>query len=226
MLNTIWCLKACMLIMYSRMTVTTNYLKYVRWLAIYVSIGWVAVEIAFFTLCIPFKGYWGMPPPNPQCTTLEHYAMIQAVFNLSSDVCMLFIPIPIVLSLSLPLKQKMVLSIVFSMGLFVVSDSRPTLHEPYLTQARSLLRSLPNILTSKTCMTQPTCSGTRANAQSLFTSPTSPASGLSSAKKSASSEPIPPRTNNLTPHFLATARAPLRGCSAVNTSPHSNPTTN
>jgi hypothetical protein len=109
--------------MYSRMTVTTSYLKYVRWLAIYVSIGWVAVEIAFFTLCIPFKGYWGMPPPNPQCTTLEHYAMIQAVFNLSSDVCMLFIPIPIVLSLNLPLKQKIVLSFVFSMGIFVVSLS-------------------------------------------------------------------------------------------------------
>lgn len=120
MLNTIWTLKACMLFMYYRMTVTTVYLKYVRWLAMYVAVGWVAVEIAFFTLCIPFKGYWGMPPPNPQCTTLEYYAMIQAVFNLSSDIAMLLIPLPMIISLSLPLKQKLVLSVVFSMGTFVV----------------------------------------------------------------------------------------------------------
>jgi hypothetical protein len=123
MLNVIWCLKACMLFMYARMTIGTTHMKLVKYLAIYVAIGWVSVEIAFFTACRPFKGYWGMPPPNPQCTTLEHYAIIQAVFNISSDLCMLAIPLPMVVSLKLPLKQKIVLAFVFSMGSFVV---RPT----------------------------------------------------------------------------------------------------
>ncbi|KAF2118445.1 hypothetical protein BDV96DRAFT_386512 [Lophiotrema nucula] len=120
MLNVIWSLKVCMLFMYARMTAGTKYLKWVKYLGIYVFLGWLAVEIAFFTACRPFQGYWGMPPPNPQCTTLEHYAMVQAVFNISSDICMLAIPLPMIVSLSLPLKQKIVLSIVFSMGAFVI----------------------------------------------------------------------------------------------------------
>lgn len=59
MLNVIWTLKCCMLFMYARMTQGTKHLKYVKYLAIYVAIGWVAVETAFFTACRPFKGYWG-----------------------------------------------------------------------------------------------------------------------------------------------------------------------
>lgn len=64
MLNLIWSIKVCMLFMYARMTEGTNHKKWVKYLAIYVGIGWVAVEITFFTSCRPFKGYWGMPPPR------------------------------------------------------------------------------------------------------------------------------------------------------------------
>ncbi|ORY04034.1 hypothetical protein BCR34DRAFT_617622 [Clohesyomyces aquaticus] len=120
MLNVIWSLKVCMLFMFARMTVTTKYRPWVNYLAIYVGVGWVAVETAFFTTCRPFKGYWGMPPPDPQCTTLVHYAIVQCIFNLSSDIGMLLIPLPMVISLSLPLKQKLVLAVIFSMGIFVI----------------------------------------------------------------------------------------------------------
>lgn len=129
MLNVIWTLKACMLFMYARMTQGTRHRRYIKLLAAYVIIGWIAVEITFFTACRPFNGYWRVPPPDPQCTTYEHYAIIQAVFNLSSDFGMLIVPIPIIMSLSLPLKQKFILGIVFSMGAFVVS-SPPLIHLP------------------------------------------------------------------------------------------------
>jgi hypothetical protein len=57
-----------------------------------VFIGWFATEITFFTACQPFEGYWGMPPPDPQCTTLQKYAIVQGCFNISSDVVMICIP--------------------------------------------------------------------------------------------------------------------------------------
>ncbi|KAF2682669.1 hypothetical protein K458DRAFT_390591 [Lentithecium fluviatile CBS 122367] len=120
MLNVIWTLKACMLFMYARMTQGTRHRKYIQWLAIYVALGWVAVEVTFFTACRPFQGYWGVPPPDPQCTTYQHYAIVQAVFNLSSDFGILIVPLPVIASLTLPLKQKIVLGIVFSMGAFVI----------------------------------------------------------------------------------------------------------
>ncbi|TID16332.1 hypothetical protein E6O75_ATG11450 [Venturia nashicola] len=123
MLNVIYTLKACLLIMYFRLTNGTTFKKWVKYLSIYVLIGWIATEIAFFTACMPFSGYWAVPPPNPQCTTLQHYAYVQATFNISSDIMMLFIPIPMFVSLRLPLKQKIVLCAVFSMGVFVITAS-------------------------------------------------------------------------------------------------------
>lgn len=121
MLTGIYSLKACLLIMYARLTNGTTFKKWVKYLSVYVVIGWVSTEIAFFTACTPFAGYWAVPPPNPQCTTLQHYAIVQATFNISSDLAMLFIPIPMFISLRLPLKQKVVLCGVFSLGIFVVS---------------------------------------------------------------------------------------------------------
>jgi hypothetical protein len=92
----------------------------VFYLAIYVAIGWCATEIAFFTACRPFHGYWAMPPPNPQCTTLQQYAIVQACFNISSDSLMLFIAIPLLLRLNVSWKQKAVLLLIFGMGIFVI----------------------------------------------------------------------------------------------------------
>ncbi|KAH4807747.1 hypothetical protein HBH61_127350 [Parastagonospora nodorum] len=120
MLNVIWVLKACMLFMFARMTTGTTHIKWIRFVAAYVALGWIAVEIAFFTACRPFNGYWAVPPPNPQCTTLEHFAIVQATFNISSDLLIIAVPIPMIASLSLPLKQKIGLGLLFSMGTFVI----------------------------------------------------------------------------------------------------------
>ncbi len=120
MLNVIYVIKACMLIMYTRLTLGLAAQKAVRYLSIYVALGWVGTEIAFFTACRPFSGYWGMPPPDPQCTTLEHYAIVQGCFNISSDALMLFIPLPLVLKMTMPWKQKIVLVFLFSLGPFVI----------------------------------------------------------------------------------------------------------
>jgi hypothetical protein len=120
MLNVIYTIKACMLIMYTRLTLGLTVQRLVRYLAIYVAIGWCATEIAFFTACRPFNGYWAMPPPDPQCTTLQYYAIVQGCFNISSDALMLSIPLPLITRLSMPWKQKGVLLIIFSMGIFVI----------------------------------------------------------------------------------------------------------
>lgn len=94
--------------------------RLVRALAWYVAAGWLASEITFFTACRPFSAYWALPPPNPQCTTLEHYAIVQGCFNISADVLMLGIPIPLIVRMRLPWRQKIVLIIVFSLGIFVI----------------------------------------------------------------------------------------------------------
>src|SRR5215471_1601825 len=96
MLNVIYCIKVCMLIMYTRLTLGLTAQRLVKYLATYVAAGWVGTEIAFFTACRPFPGYWAMPPPDPQCTTLYNYAIVQGCFNITSDFLMLFISLPLV----------------------------------------------------------------------------------------------------------------------------------
>lgn len=123
MLNVIYTLKICLLIMYSRLTTGVAQHRLVNILFVYVAIGWVSTEIAFFTACTPFSGYWAVPPPDSQCATLQHYAIVQACFNLSSDIGILLIPIPMITKLNMPLRQRLILGLVFSMGIFVVSTA-------------------------------------------------------------------------------------------------------
>jgi hypothetical protein len=122
MLNVIYTLKLCLLIMYSRLTDGTKLVHFVNYLAVYVCVGYAATQIAFFAACTPFRGYWAVPPPNPQCTTLQHYAIVQACFNISSDLMMLGIPVPMIVRLKRQIKHKIVLCVVFCMGIFVVSE--------------------------------------------------------------------------------------------------------
>lgn len=120
MLNVIYSVKTCMVIMYTRMTlglVTQNTVRYLGW---YMFLGWAATEVAFFAACRPFKGYWAMPPPDPQCATLQRYAMVRACFNTSSDLLMPWVPIPLVLKISAPWRQKVMLLSILSLASFVV----------------------------------------------------------------------------------------------------------
>lgn len=120
MLNVGYAIKACMLVMYTRLTLGLAAHRAVRWLAWYVLAGWAASEVAFFAACRPFEGYWALPVPDRQCATLERYSLVQGTFNISSDVAMLFVPLPLVARMRMPWRQKAVLLVVFSLGAFVV----------------------------------------------------------------------------------------------------------
>ena len=52
---------------------------------------------------------------------LYDYAIVQCIFNISSDVAMLLIPIPVLLGVAIPIRQKLILLLVFGMGVFVIA---------------------------------------------------------------------------------------------------------
>src|SRR5690242_6716760 len=212
MLNVIWSLKACMLLMFARMTSGTTHIKWIKIVAVYVVIGWVAVQIAFFTACIPFSGYWAVPVSNPQCTTLEHFAIVQATFNLSSDVLIIAVPIPMVISLTLPTKQKIGLGVLFIMGTFVVSMILEESLLPFAdTTDRSSLLFLLKFTTFLTFTIRPTCFGIHGKLQWLSTSPTYRAFGRSCVSTFASYVIIPTRTLLDSPGCHGMATTPITG---------------
>jgi hypothetical protein len=64
-----------------------------------------------------------MPVDNPQCANYFYYCIIQMVFNVSTDLLMLLIPIPFVLNARVPPAKRAMLVGVFSLGIFVVLAS-------------------------------------------------------------------------------------------------------
>ncbi|KAJ0382636.1 hypothetical protein COL922a_012146 [Colletotrichum nupharicola] len=120
MLNLIYVLKACVLILYTRLTLNLSTRRFVRWLALYVVIGWTATQITMFSACHPFTDYWAVSPSNPQCATFETYAILQALFNISSDMLMLMVPLPLIIRMTVLWRQKVVLVFIFSLGICVI----------------------------------------------------------------------------------------------------------
>jgi hypothetical protein len=56
-----------------------------------------------------------------QCATYYNHMITATAFNISSDLMIISIPIPLLTTAQLPLKRKLVLCAIFSLGIFVVS---------------------------------------------------------------------------------------------------------
>ncbi len=61
-----------------------------------------------------------MPVSNPQCANYFIYCIIQMVFNVSSDLLMLAVPIPFVIGAQVSRAKKVLLVGIFSLGVFVI----------------------------------------------------------------------------------------------------------
>jgi hypothetical protein len=61
------------------------------------------------------------------------FLIVQGITNISSDLFMLLIPLPLVLSAMVPIKQKVILLIIFSMGIFVIVAATITKVEYFIS---------------------------------------------------------------------------------------------
>lgn len=122
----VWSCKACLLIMYHRLTRTAqrNENIAIRILSAYVALGFVVIEVLYFAAwCRPFRQYYAVPTDNLQCNAMIHHRITKAVFNLSSDIIMLCIALQMLIRSSLPMKRKLILCGIFSLGIFVITAS-------------------------------------------------------------------------------------------------------
>ncbi|KAL8919205.1 MAG: hypothetical protein Q9172_005078 [Xanthocarpia lactea] len=120
MVLSIWSCKACMLFIYRRLTQRLEQAKIINALSIYVILGFIAVQIALFTNCRPFSGYWSVPPSSEQCWSYYNYEIIEGCFNVSADISLLIVGLPLLFKARIPLQQKVILLFIFGMGMFVI----------------------------------------------------------------------------------------------------------
>ncbi|KAL8921506.1 MAG: hypothetical protein Q9208_005660 [Pyrenodesmia sp. 3 TL-2023] len=87
----------------------------------YCVFGYVLVQILYLGVwCRPFKQYWQVPVDNSQCASYYDHLITASVFNITSDLMMIYIPLPILIRARLPLKRKIILCGVFSLGFLVI----------------------------------------------------------------------------------------------------------
>jgi hypothetical protein len=82
------------------------------------------MTILYFTFwCRPFYDYWSVPVTNPQCATAENHLLLNFVLNVSSDLMIMAIPLPLLIRTKLPSRKKLALVAAFSLGLFVIASA-------------------------------------------------------------------------------------------------------
>lgn len=116
----VWSMKACMLVIYARITEGLRQRKWINYIAIYVALGFVATELSLFLICRPLSNYWAVPTPNYQCSSYQHYEIVQGCISISADIFMLLVAIPLLIQVRVPVKQKLILVLLFGMGIFVI----------------------------------------------------------------------------------------------------------
>jgi hypothetical protein len=86
-------------------------------ISVYVGITYIAVIVALFGgWCRPFNQYLVLQPANLECATWRNYNILQMSLNISSDMCIILVPIYLVVKTRFPLAKKLGLVAVFGLG--------------------------------------------------------------------------------------------------------------
>lgn len=113
--------KTSILIFYLSLSETQ---KIFRWATIstlvVVNAGGLALTILNIVQCRPVAAAWMVPvPATAHCTNIVTIYLSSAPLNIITDLAILFLPMPILTSMRLPRKQKIILVITFGFGIFV-----------------------------------------------------------------------------------------------------------
>ncbi|KAF1343792.1 hypothetical protein BDV97DRAFT_339789 [Delphinella strobiligena] len=118
----IWCTKFAVLFFYKRLTYGSLHIMLVIhhfWIC---GAAYVGVILTAFLGCRPLHLNWQVVPiPPSQCTLRRQLCIVIAVLNILTDTAILAIPFPMLWRLKMPLKRKIMVSILLSSGIFVIT---------------------------------------------------------------------------------------------------------
>lgn len=116
-----WGTKACLLMLYFRLTENLRQRLVVKLAAGYCLITYIVmISLYYGYWCRPFSAFWQTPTPEIQCATQTNHLIVNLTFNLTSDLLIIFIPLPMFIKAHLELKKKLLLIFPFSLGFFTM----------------------------------------------------------------------------------------------------------
>ena len=116
-----WGTKACLLLLYYRLTENLRQRYIVIFACGYCALTYlVMISLYYGYWCQPFSAFWQTPTPNIQCATQTHHLIVNLTFNLTSDLLTIFIPLPMFIKARLEWRKKLLLVFPFSLGFFTM----------------------------------------------------------------------------------------------------------
>ncbi|CAO2658646.1 Nn.00g063690.m01.CDS01 [Neocucurbitaria sp. VM-36] len=127
--------------------------KVFRWATIatliVVNVGGLALTILNILQCQPVDAAWASQvPDSASCTNIVTIYLSSAPLNIITDLAIFFLPMPILTSMRLPKKQKIILVITFGFGIFVAAVD--VVRIAYLQDAQRQTLSTTNTSKSET----------------------------------------------------------------------------
>ncbi|KAK3347020.1 hypothetical protein B0T25DRAFT_292993 [Lasiosphaeria hispida] len=119
---TTWILKAVTLEFFGRLVMGQKKYKMTFWSmrGIFLA-SFVAVIVSDLAECRPFSDYWTVfPDPGGQCRQGYATFLITAVCSMLTDLLLVVFPVPIIASIQLSLGRKIILMLLFCLGLLNV----------------------------------------------------------------------------------------------------------
>ncbi|KAM5451801.1 hypothetical protein MaudCBS49596_003629 [Microsporum audouinii] len=97
--------------------------RVLRWLII-ANVTIVTLEMVIFCIvavftCRPISAYWTLSTKPQDCINETAHLLGGGILNTVTDLCVVFLPFPTVMSLRLPTRQRVMLSILFGAGFIV-----------------------------------------------------------------------------------------------------------
>ncbi|GME29107.1 hypothetical protein GTA08_BOTSDO07672 [Neofusicoccum parvum] len=118
----IWTLKGQVLGYYNRLTVGTWQQKWVKIMAFVSIASWLALVLLIFCRCTPIQKNWQIVPyAGDQCTRTTSTVVVLMILNILNDIGLVLIPANVLWSAQIPLRRKLVISLLLSSSLFIIT---------------------------------------------------------------------------------------------------------
>ncbi|KAL7269348.1 hypothetical protein RUND412_007995 [Rhizina undulata] len=119
----VWMMKSSMLVLCYRITRGLNRDTLIRCTGALVVMSFIGTQINLFANCRPWHEFFQVrPQPIARCQgTSPEYYFPTLVFNIMTDLLIMWIPTPLLLKAKMPLNKKIMLTALFCGGFFIIA---------------------------------------------------------------------------------------------------------
>ncbi|KAF2820544.1 hypothetical protein CC86DRAFT_304707 [Ophiobolus disseminans] len=161
---------------------------------------WTAAQIVGFTECDPFNLYWQVIPAPGKCVQAQVQLVVLGVLNIVTDIMLLALPLPTLISLQTPWRTKLRLFTICALGLFIIAITiirLPINHLNAAVQANRSTWASTELLTAAIAVNAPTLYGAfnhwrRRSKNTTYGSASHPGNFSSTRAISSSLKPMHP----------------------------------